>query len=98
EADKPEKKEPELTVKVDWDGILDRVEALPLDAGNYFGLQPTKDGLYYRFAGFNKPGTVKYMDLKDKKEKSIGALGTFILSHDQKKVLVSKGPNYFIED
>lgn len=96
---KPEQtKEPELTVKVDWEGIQDRVESLPLDAGNYFGLQPTKDGIYYRFAGFNKPGTVKYMEFKDKKEKSIGAFGTFILSHDHKKVLLSKGPAYYIED
>ncbi len=89
--------ESKVTVKVDKDNILKRVEELPVQAGNFWNIQPTKNGLYYHFAGMGKSMAVKFFSNEDKKENNIGNFSTFILSANRTKVLMGKGDKYYID-
>ncbi len=86
------------TVKVDEEGIMDRVEALPIPAGNYYSVWPQANGIYYTYYASNKPSTVKYFDFKKQSENTIGSFTTFVLSFDGKKVLAGVGGDYYVED
>lgn len=89
--------EGKVSVKVDKENILKRVEELPVQAGNFWNLQPVKNGIYYHFAGHGKPMAVKFFSNDDKKESNVGNFSTFKLSADLSKVLVGKGNKYYIE-
>lgn len=86
-----------VTVKVDKENILKRVEELPVQAGNFWNLQPVKNGIYYHFSGMGKAMSVKFFSNDDKKENTVGNFSTFRLSSDYSKVLIGKGNKYYIE-
>lgn len=48
EGKKDEKKAAGVVVKVDFDGIIQRVTPVPIRPGNYFDLQARKDKIFYR--------------------------------------------------
>ena len=56
-------------IKVDLEGIMDRIISLPVQPANYGNLEPAGDKLFYnmssRLAGTS---TSKYYDLKEKKK------------------------------
>ncbi len=87
-----------ITVKVDEAGIMDRIEALPVPAGNYYNLWPQANGIYYTYYASGKPASVKYFDFKKQSENTLGSFTTFILSVDGKKVLAGVGTDYYVED
>ena len=87
-----------VTVKVDEAGLMDRIESLPVGAGNYYGLAATADGLYYTNSSTQSPPTFKFFGLKDKKETEIGNFGSYATSADNKKIIFRKGADYYIED
>ncbi len=89
-AEEKENGEDSDLVKIDFEGIVGRIIDLPVSAGNYFNINPIGDKVYYTYykSGSNGP-EVKFYDLKEKEETSLGNLGTFVISADQKKVLVS---------
>ncbi len=79
-------------IKIDFQGINDRIVAFPLRAGNYGGLTAVKNGiLYYKDGGLYK------FDLKKKKSVLIikGISGAK-LSADGKKLLYRAGSKYGI--
>ncbi len=84
-----------VEVKIDFDGIGQRIVALPLKSAYYSNLQPGTDGkLYYlkaergNFSGEPAPSALARFDLKERKEKVLleGVRG-FTLSANQEKVL-----------
>ncbi len=85
-------------VKIDEQGLVDRIESLPVPPGNYSGLVATNDGLYYTTSPARLLTTFKYFSLKDKKESDVGNFNGYTVSADQKKILIKKGGDYFIED
>lgn len=87
-----------VTVKVDAEGLADRIESLPVSPGFYYGIQPVADGLYYYAGSTRAKSGVKYFALKDKKESEIGEFNGFLLSQDRKKVLLKKGSDWFVEN
>jgi tricorn protease len=88
-----------VIVKIDEEGIADRIESLPVAPGNYSGLIPVNDGLYYSFnSGTTQQRTMKFYNLKDKKETEIGVFDGYAYSPDGKKILLKKGDDLFIED
>ena len=89
----------EKKVKVDADGIIGRIVALPVGAGNYWNISPVGNKVYYTFmnSGSGSP-EVKVFDLEGKKESSIGNFGIFVISADKKKVLVSENGKYAVID
>ena len=93
------KKEQKLKIKVDIDGIEDRIAVLPTAIGNYRNLTSVGDHLYYnrRSSQDNKNQLLMY-NLKELKEIELGDIGTFKIAADEKKMLVASGGKYAIID
>jgi tricorn protease len=97
--DEQKKKEQEQRIKVDVDGIKDRIAVLPTAVGGYRNMASVGDNLYYRrrTSGGDNSGLFVY-DLKEQKETELGDIGSFEISADQKKMLVASGGRYAIID
>lgn len=98
ETPKKESTENAIVVKVDEENLADRIESLPVSPGFYYRLVAGTDGLYYTSGSSDKPSTMKFFSLKDKKENEIGEFGGYVVSPDVKKILLRKGADWFIED
>ena len=92
-------KKKSVTVKVDPEGIKDRIAALPIEASAYRNLQNVGDYLYYirRGSKDRKPVLLMY-DFSKKKETQLGQIDGFEISADGKKMLVSQKRTYAIID
>lgn len=96
DADKHEGAKP---VKVDLDGIRERITSLPVSSGNYFGLTVTEDIVFYMTNATSSPKTtLKAYNLKDKKEVEIGQFDNYVVSADRKKMLLRKDGAFSIID
>ena len=99
EKEDTEVEEEDNNVVIDFDGIVGRVIDLPISAGNYWSIKPIGNKVYYTFYKSGGSGAeTKIYDLKKKKEVSIGKLGSFVLSTDKKKVLVSEKGKWAVID
>ncbi len=87
-----------VTVTVDEEGLADRIESLPLTPGNYGDLVATYDGLYYFSSSSGSPRSLKYFELKEKKESDLGSFSSYDISDNRKKIMVRKGGDLFIEN
>ncbi len=102
----PEKKpaaktEPEVVpaVKIDTDGLMDRIVALPIETANYGQIYATGDSVYYgRFRPQDDAPTMLLYDLTELKEKDLGKVEGYEVSADGKKMLVRKDGAYAIID
>jgi len=89
---KEEAKADTKPVNIDFDGIQDRVIKLPGKAGNYWNLNPIGNSVYYVYSSSKSQGPqMKMYDLKNQKEKDLGKVGSFVVSDNHKKMLVSVG-------
>jgi tricorn protease len=94
-ADKKEEKKKEY-IRIDFDGLSDRVTRVPIEGDNYEGLAVTKDYLVYSRAGTPFYGrdsfpqaTLVLYSLKERKESTLAEnLEGFTVSDDGKKILV----------
>ncbi len=100
QEDKDKKgKDEEIKVEIDLDGISQRIFELPLGAGRYGNLYPTKDNkLYYIKGSSGKAMKTFYYDFKAKKENELGDFTAWDISQDEKKILVLKKGELFTED
>nr|HPI45028.1 protease [Tenuifilaceae bacterium] len=95
-ADKPKedtKKEvSSVVVKIDFDDIISRIIALPIEVANYGNLYCIDGKVYYNYFSFNgrRGGAAKMYDLKNKSEVDLGESIGFSISSNGKKMLVSK--------
>jgi tricorn protease len=97
--EKKEDKKKEVVVKVDTDGIGDRVLQLPILPGTYRQLSSVGSTLYYlRSSAKGGAPTLHLFDVAARKEKSLGAAAGYEISADGKKMLVSKDSNYHLID
>ena len=99
-TDKADKKEPEpdvKPVKIDMDGIQQRIIEIPVDAGNYWNLWSVDDKIYYNTAN-DKGMWAKVYDLKQKKETELGADLSFDITADGKKMLVRQRNKFSMID
>jgi tricorn protease len=87
--DKPEDK----TVKIDFDGIQDRIVSLPVKASNYYNVNVIGDKVYY--SQYDHGVTTKCYDLKDKKETDLGKF-TYGITSNNKKMIVRENGKYAI--
>lgn len=98
-ADQAKLSSEKLVVKVDAAGIKDRIVALPIDVADYFGLTSVGDKLYYlKRSYFDRQPTLKYYDLTKREEKDLGSISGYVISADQKKMLVVQAKDYAIID
>lgn len=82
-------------VVIDFDGIENRLELLPIPSGNINSLNVTKDKvLYLRLANTGaaeESASIKYYDIDKREEKTIlNGVDNFLVSENQEKLLVSK--------
>jgi tricorn protease len=107
--DKKEEKKPEKKkeyIRIDFDGLGNRVTRVPVDADNYSRLAATKEYLVYSRLGapfygrdaFPESALVLF-SLKDRKESTlVDKVNGFDVSDDGKKVLVRQERNYKLYD
>ncbi len=100
EDKKAEKKKKEKPIKIDPEGLKDRIISLPIKAANYWQLTSVGDVLYYmkREARRDQKTSLKMYDLEKQKETDLGNINGYEISHDKKKMLVSKDKSYAIID
>ena len=105
ESEKGEKNEDKgksktVSVKVDLDGLQNRVAALPIIGANYRNLESAGDKLYYVRRGSKDPKTkLLVYDFDKEKETELGEFEGFEISADGKKMLVgAQGGTYAIID
>lgn len=84
------------TMNIDFDGIEQRIELLPVANGNFGGLNATKGKIIFmKFPNTGTaagPGTLKFFDLDKREEKTIiDGIDNFQVSANKQKVLVIKG-------
>jgi tricorn protease len=97
--EKKDVKKKDVAVKVDTDGLVDRLLVLPVPAGNYSGLSSVGNTLYYFRSSRKGGGPGFYMfDLGTKKETALGNISGYEISADGKKMLVQKDNQYGIID
>ena len=88
-----------VAVKVDVDGLKDRIVRLPVQASAYRNLTSVGDRLYYNRRGSkDKKSLLLMYDLKEQKETELGQIDGYEISADQKKILVSQDKTYAIID
>ncbi len=88
-----------IDIKIDLDGLADRLISMPIDASNYGTLYANGNDVYYiRRGHFDKASSLVYFSLKDKKETTLGQFDDFQVSADGKKMLVVKDKNYSVID
>lgn len=91
-------KKPDL--KIDWDGIQNRVISLPIKPGLYGSLQLAKEGeLYYISYDFHsKESSLYKFDFTKRKSEELFPVRNFIIAGNGKKMLYSNKKSYFISD
>lgn len=95
EPKKEEAKKPAATpiVKIDAEGITDRIIRLPLPGGSYYSFYSDGNKVYY----FGKGGT-KMFDLKKQKEELIAEGAMMEVEPGSKKALFHKGLAVYVTD
>ncbi len=89
-----EKKEP---FSIDFDGIQNRILALPVPAGDLSNLKAGEAGHLYYLRRDGNESSLHHFDLaKRKDETPLALLDGFILSTDAKKILYAKDRSWFI--
>ncbi len=92
-------KKESAAVKVDLDGLADRIVDLPVQPANYHGLTSGEAGLYYLRQGSRDARSAFLLfDFAQRKEIPLGQIDGFELSADRKKMLVLKEGHYGIID
>jgi tricorn protease len=98
EKDKKDSKE-KVTVKVDPDGLVNRILELPVSASNYFSLTSAGDKIYYLRNGSNDERSKLLMfDIEKQKETEPGEIDGYEISFDNKKILAKQKDVYAIMD
>ncbi|HSP87217.1 MAG TPA: PDZ domain-containing protein, partial [Ignavibacteriaceae bacterium] len=96
---KDEKDSKEVEVKVDTDGLLNRVVELPVNSSNYYSITSAGDKIYYIKNGSADENERLFLyELDKQKETELGEINGYEISFDNKKMLVSQKGSYSIID
>ncbi|PYP51615.1 MAG: protease [Gemmatimonadetes bacterium] len=104
EKDKPKKEEPPPVVRIDFEGISQRIVALPIPARNYLNMVPGKSGILFISEGPrviteadfpNLSQTLYKWDLEKRKlDKFVDEINDFAVSFNGEKLLYRKGEQW----
>ncbi len=109
EGEKEKKKEEKVKpLKIDIDGIENRIVSIPVKAGNYYGLVAAKGKIFYMsyptrpisFGPFDNSSVALHMfDVKERKDHVVlSGIDSYGLSADEKKIIYMDKNNYGIID
>lgn len=98
---KKEKQIPQITsvqdIKIDLDGIMERIISLPVPPANYRNLEYVDDKLFYNMIKrSDDTNTSMFFDFKTKKSVEVGRDMSLLLTSGGKKMLVSQQNKYSI--
>jgi tricorn protease len=106
EAEGNDDEDDEVTVRIDFDGLDQRIIDLPLEAATYIDLTPGPAGkLYYLkaeggssfFGGGAGELSLAMFDLEEREEKTlVSGVTAYALSADNKQILYRSGNNWFV--
>jgi tricorn protease len=99
--DDPKKDEPkkDAPMKVDTDGLSDRIVEVPVQPANYRELASVGSTVYYLRQGTKDPKPAFQMyEVSQKKETGLGSVNGFGISADGKKMIVAQDGKYGIID
>ena len=97
ENDEDTKEEVE-PLKIDLDGIQNRILDIPVDAGNLSGLGSAKENRVIYLKSSEGKRMMHVYDLEKREDKEISEIDTYELSADGKKMLYMKGRKWGIAD
>jgi tricorn protease len=84
---------------IDFDGIIDRIIGLPVEAGYYWSINAIDNSVYYCMGNSSsQESKLKMFDLSTQKETELGDYGSYIISANHKKMLLSKRGKYSVID
>jgi len=86
------------SIKIDLDGIKNRIAVLPVNTGNYYGITAVDDKIYYLYNALGNSTSLKLYNLKDKKEITLGQYYSYSISENYKKMLIRKSGKYYVID
>jgi tricorn protease len=95
--DKPDSNRTRL--KIDWDGIQNRIVAMPIPKGNYRSLQVPKEGELFYLADAAPgagPAMLKTYTLKKRKEESIMPVDAYLIAAKGDKMLFNSNGKWGI--
>jgi tricorn protease len=95
----PVPEEKSKVLKIETDGITDRIVNIPVRAGNYsvLGVGATGEILYIvRPSDAPSTSMLHKYDLKERKDSEVMELDSYLVSADRKKMFYSKGQTYGI--
>jgi tricorn protease len=96
-AAKPETTRVPIALKIDWDGIQNRIIDIPVKQGDMANLSAGEnDNVYYIEYDDNGSGTLHNYNFKKRKDDEVMPMDRYILSSDGKKMLYSKDNNWGI--
>ncbi|MGH7225025.1 MAG: PDZ domain-containing protein, partial [Gemmataceae bacterium] len=99
DAKKDDAKPKKLALKVDTDGLNERVLQLPIQAANYRNLASVGSTVYYlRTTSKDSKPALQMYNLTSRKETELGSVSGFEISADGKKMLVSQNGKHGIID
>ncbi|MBS1935250.1 MAG: PDZ domain-containing protein, partial [Bacteroidetes bacterium] len=88
ETKKPEAPPPAPSMKIDWDGIQNRILDVPVKPGNYDQLAAgNDDNIFYIDYADNGEGTLHKFNFKKRKDDAVMPMQGYIISFDAKKML-----------
>ena len=99
--EEPKKDEPkkDAAIKIDVEGLSDRILEIPVSASGYRNLASVGSTVYYIRQGTkdSKPAFQMY-DLSQRKETALGSVGGYEISADGKKMIVSQDGKHGVID
>ncbi|MEN8788877.1 MAG: PDZ domain-containing protein [Flavobacteriaceae bacterium] len=98
-----EDEKPVEPVKIDWEGIQNRIIDLPISYGSYYSLESPEEGKIYYLSfkphsGYASPQQLKMFDLEEREEKDVLQANQFEMSADGKKMLLREGESWSIAE
>ncbi|MFI8379123.1 PDZ domain-containing protein [Leeuwenhoekiella sp. NPDC079379] len=98
EANKKEKAVP--TLKIDWDGILNRMVAVPLGSGYYGSLSVPEEGVlfYLSYPAHDDAVMLHKYDLAEQEDEEIVETNSYEISSGGKKMMYYNGGSWFVSE
>lgn len=89
----------ETAIRVDPEGIAERIVGLPIEVADYFQVTSVEDKIYaLKRDGLERKTSLWMYDLTEQKDTDLGPCDGFEVSFDKKKMIVSRERSYAIVD
>lgn len=103
EKKKDKKEKTEEDIKIDWDGILNRIIDIPVGSGMYSNLASPEEGKIYYISrkphsGYAEPQSLMLYDMKTREGKEIMPANEFEIAANGKKMLFRAGSKWGITE